>query len=1108
MDNSEEFNENEFNEWLMMNNQNDQYLNSSENEEFDKFISGTYFVENNSNDDKNLDNSPSYSPLEDINSQYPFSQVIELDKQLEKRLKTGIDKIHSITIDSYIENLENLHIKDNKIEIVVDSDDESPWSKMSHFEIVNDYLENLKLKISTPQSLEKLDQVCEQKRKTDETFNEDYLYRFSESLELVKKMLDIIEKSEADELNSKCEKQLNLSNNSKDNPIAKGSFDIEDNDTEDNLKQNFEAKRCCYVPSSITITKLRKKISFKILESFTCLSIKNNEKFIKMNYDQIEKIFVKLISNCIEQVEINCEVNDINFDLVKKMAEKNTSKLFFPWYLLLQFCFKSLDLLFNCSWSDFLQYMKSFMNDYQYLPEIKNSLELVFNEIEKTITDSGHIFNEIQSPKVMILFEFIQKESEKFKDLKGNKTYKLVIVVPRKSNELCSSLLCQMRSLTHIKTCIIHTDSHYTLSDFENLKSNNDCLIVDYHTSLFDKLSEFTHLIMYEQLGETGSVKNNLELCAKLNIKYVEFEKYNINFFDEIEHNLTENDKFRTVICSERVANNTFLVELIEIEQGIKLVTRNYEYIAAENNLNNSFICNADILVNENVGIVFQECSHFMNYFEDEINLFFTKIVNFRLSLVNLFVIFTFSDTIESNFNFVNLNGNSSNFKLGPLFLGDFEKLRILLKKIFENFQSSTPACYPAVVICNLNAYDGKIAREDMNRILTEKNISLESYEPIDFVDIAADYFKSTFQTESLKGQFDLYYNGFFLSQMLISCRYQGVKCEEKDFEHFHDYHYGNCYRFNGDKNNVIKSKKSGWRNGLRLELYIGDLDLQQQYTYKAGMRLIIHNQSDIPFTNENGIDVSVGSQTNIAISRTMIKRKTYPYSNCIENHRSEKNLKRNSLLQIITERYPNMTKYSQNYCLKVCLQEYFMKRCECFSLSLPRPDNSSVNLTGCETIDQLLCIHFEENVFFNGTEIEKCYKNCPNECFQVTYNTQVSTAKYPSKWYTSILNNSTIFSGFFSLKNSTFTELQQTILMINVYYEQMYYNLIEEYPELKADALFANVGGILGLFLGISVMSLIEMSEIFFYLIYLIFKRYVFFSIKKVESINLDNTN
>ncbi|RNA10488.1 degenerin deg-1-like [Brachionus plicatilis] len=307
-------------------------------------------------------------------------------------------------------------------------------------------------------------------------------------------------------------------------------------------------------------------------------------------------------------------------------------------------------------------------------------------------------------------------------------------------------------------------------------------------------------------------------------------------------------------------------------------------------------------------------------------------------------------------------------------------------------------------------------------------------------------------------------------------------KCDEDDFVMYHDYHYGNCFRFNGNKSNVIKTKKSDWKNGLRLELFVGDPDEQQQFTYKAGIRVIVHNQTDSVFSDENGIDVSVGSQTNIGITRTMIKRRPYPYSNCIDNYQSKQILQRNTFMKIIAARYPQMNKYSQIFCLKTCLQEFLINKCGCFDLSLPRPDNSSINCTGCETTDDLNCVQLQESQFYES-EIEKCYSFCPNECFQVLYETKVSSAKYPSKWYASILKNSTNL--FHQLTKYDFEQMQQMILMVNVFYEQMNYNLIEEYPELSIDALLAFIGGNLGLFLGISVLSLVEIIEFGIYLVY-----------------------
>ena len=49
---------------------------------------------------------------------------------------------------------------------------------------------------------------------------------------------------------------------------------------------------------------------------------------------------------------------------------------------------------------------------------------------------------------------------------------------------------------------------------------------------------------------------------------------------------------------------------------------------------------------------------------------------------------------------------------------------------------------------------------------------------------------------------FDVYANGFYLSQMLVSCKFNGVPCSLDSFYYYHDYDYGSCYRFNGGKTN------------------------------------------------------------------------------------------------------------------------------------------------------------------------------------------------------------------------------------------------------------------------------------------------------------------
>lgn len=254
-----------------------------------------------------------------------------------------------------------------------------------------------------------------------------------------------------------------------------------------------------------------------------------------------------------------------------------------------------------------------------------------------------------------------------------------------------------MKSLSDVKSCFFYIEDSSDIAHFNYLKSKNDCLVVNYNTLIHENLSSFTHLIVYECLKNAilfNHKENFFESCQKLNIRYIEFESYKINLYG-----LSNIEMERAIICSQRVANNTFLVEYIETELGIKLITRNYEYITMENRLNNLIICNADFLVNEKVGIIFQECSQFLNYFEEEINLFFKKLVNFRFNLTNLFIILTYSETKESNFKFLNhqnisrflkfckdSNQNHSSFLLNPIFAQDLESIKYFLKKILDNF--------------------------------------------------------------------------------------------------------------------------------------------------------------------------------------------------------------------------------------------------------------------------------------------------------------------------------------------------------------------------------------------------------------------------------------
>lgn len=299
------------------------------------------------------------------------------------------------------------------------------------------------------------------------------------------------------------------------------------------------------------------------------------------------------------------------------------------------------------------------------------------------------------------------------------------------------------------------------------------------------------------------------------------------------------------------------------------------------------------------------------------------------------------------------------------------------------------------------------------------------------------------------------------------------------------------------EKNRSFRtSYKSGQDTGLRLELNVGDAFIDQQFSEKSGMKIIIFNQTKIPFPDEDGIDVSTGQQTNIAISRTFINRLSNPYSNCIDSNLIISQDKYKSEIIKMMKDSKQEINYNQKYCLKLCLQRYIIQECGCFDMSLPKISINSTNYTQeCYTANDVSCSEEKETHFYNSNKIQYCYEECPIECKIMIYNTRVTMTNYPTRWYYELFRNNDEFFTYGAnrhLKNRTLDEIKQSILMVNVYYEDIFYTNISEIPEMNFDMLLSLIGGNLGLFLGISLLSLIEFIEIFFNLMMIVlFKRH-----------------
>ncbi|CAF0905049.1 unnamed protein product [Brachionus calyciflorus] len=369
------------------------------------------------------------------------------------------------------------------------------------------------------------------------------------------------------------------------------------------------------------------------------------------------------------------------------------------------------------------------------------------------------------------------------------------------------------------------------------------------------------------------------------------------------------------------------------------------------------------------------------------------------------------------------------------------------------------PSFFPAVDVCNLYPYPDLDMTKDPEIYIHDRIRSADKQLYYVLIDIESSYNDSA-----------LYDSGFKIEDLIKSCKFNGKACDYSDFYRYHNWYHGNCYRFNGGLNSnettipLKNSSKAGWRNGLQLELYAGiDLSL----TYRTGFRIVIHNQSEEIFPEEDGINVPAKTETNIGIYRTFIKRLSSPY-----NELNEKS-PNNEIIQIILKEF-NRTKYSQKFCQKICLQKYIYEKCKCMDLSLP-PLTKQINknLTGCLETD-FDCRDEAEIEFFNSNLVDKCNSFCPLECTETIFSTEISSTSFPTEWY---LEN--FIRKIEAQENNSNASDESSMLLVNIFYNDLIYTIIEESPEVTPEFLLGQIGGYLGLFIGISVLSCMENVEL-----------------------------
>ena len=150
---------------------------------------------------------------------------------------------------------------------------------------------------------------------------------------------------------------------------------------------------------------------------------------------------------------------------------------------------------------------------------------------------------------------------------------------------------------------------------------------------------------------------------------------------------------------------------------------------------------------------------------------------------------------------------------------------------------------------------------------------------------------------------------------------------------------------------------------------------------------------------------------------------------------------------------------------------------------------NKNISYCNDNDANQKQCVETTQKYLAMGV-LQACIDAyCAPPCSEVKYNKVISSGAWPSvsvmNHYISKLNESGHHSGndiFHTSKTQAelYSFLQQNLLKLDIYYENMSPEVIKSLPKYDWSTLLSNVGGTLGLWLGFSILTAMEVLELF----------------------------
>ncbi|KAI8481463.1 hypothetical protein Bbelb_408370 [Branchiostoma belcheri] len=384
---------------------------------------------------------------------------------------------------------------------------------------------------------------------------------------------------------------------------------------------------------------------------------------------------------------------------------------------------------------------------------------------------------------------------------------------------------------------------------------------------------------------------------------------------------------------------------------------------------------------------------------------------------------------------------------------------------------------FPAVTICNMNKFDS-----DKLQVADWSYLSLFLYGiQADIPTILALGMQPDETVNStmtgVKVEDLVLAKGFNLSSNRMPlCLWRGAYCSEQNFTHSFG-HYGNCYTFNADADNQLKQTTEGAHgNGFTAFVDIKEDKYTESFLVggnaEVGLKLLVHDPREPPMMDTQGIALAPGNHAFIAIKQILSDYWTVPDDltssslrpslsftiACSSSlHPYENHVPPWGVCKDLQLEYYDT--YTLNGCYLECRSKHVVRNCSCRPYDLPGTAPS------CDPRTMFTCVRAVLAQVITGDL--KC--DCPVPCRMTSYSTSLSFAGFPNKHTRNYLAPLLGMEPGYMADNG---------VVFSVFYEKLNYQKIRQLKAMDEGQLSSNIGGMMGLFLGASVLSLLEVCE------------------------------